>query len=142
MAPSFPAPLESNRQALTFRLRKWKVFSGTIAGITGSLVIAAGLISPPAIAGSTGNVRNLASACAMCHGTNGVSAGGIPSIAGQSREYLEAQLQDFRAGRRPATIMQQIARGYSDQEIAMLASYFAAQTWGQARIPAASGGAP
>lgn len=115
------------------------------ARTTAHLVIAAaGLISPPSIAsdGFTGKVRNLASACAMCHGTNGVSAGGIPSIAGQSREYLEAQLQDFRTGRRPATIMQQIARGYSDQEIAMLASYFAVQESGRARIPASSGKMP
>jgi cytochrome c553 len=78
-----------------------------------SLVIAsAGLIGLPSFAAdsSANKVRNLASACAMCHGTNGVSMGGVPSIAGRSRDYLEMQLQDFRAGRRPATIMQQIAK--------------------------------
>ena len=72
--------------------------------------------------------RNLAAACAMCHGTGGVSQGGIPTIAGQSRDFLELGLRDFRDGKRPATIMQQIAKGYSDEEIGALAAYFSMQS--------------
>jgi cytochrome c553 len=34
---------------------------------------------------------------------------------------------DFKNGRRPATIMHQIAKGYSDEQIAAIAAYFAAQ---------------
>jgi cytochrome c553 len=71
--------------------------------------------------------RNLAAACANCHGTNGVSQQGMPNLAGQQRAYLVRQMQDFRAGRRPATIMHQIAKGYSDEQIDALAAYFSAQ---------------
>jgi cytochrome subunit of sulfide dehydrogenase len=71
--------------------------------------------------------RNLAAACANCHGTNGVSQQGMPNLAGQQRGYLVQQMQDFRAGKRPATIMHQIAKGYSDEQIDALAAYFSAQ---------------
>jgi len=71
--------------------------------------------------------RNLAAACANCHGTNGVSQQGMPNLAGQQRGYLAQQMQDFRAGKRPATIMHQIAKGYSDEQIDALAAYFSAQ---------------
>ena len=71
--------------------------------------------------------RNLAAACANCHGTNGVSVQGMPSLAGQQRAYLVQQMQDFRAGKRPATIMHQIAKGYTDEQIEALAAYFSAQ---------------
>ena len=71
--------------------------------------------------------RNLAAACANCHGTNGVSLQGMPSLAGQQRTYLVQQMQDFRTGKRPATIMHQLAKGYTDEHIDALAAYFSAQ---------------
>ncbi len=71
--------------------------------------------------------RNLAAACANCHGTNGLSQQGMPNLAGQQRTYLAQQMQDFRAGKRPATIMHQIAKGYSEEQIEALAAYFSAQ---------------
>jgi cytochrome c553 len=71
--------------------------------------------------------RNLAAACANCHGTNGLSQQGMPNLAGQQRAYLAQQMQDFRAGKRPATIMHQLAKGYSDEQIDALAAYFSAQ---------------
>src|SRR5438552_12634814 len=71
--------------------------------------------------------RNLAAACANCHGTNGASQQGMPNLAGQQRAYLVQQMQDFRAGKRPATIMHQIAKGYTDEQIDALAAYFSEQ---------------
>src|SRR2546427_2709187 len=72
--------------------------------------------------------RNLAAACANCHGTNGVSQPGMPRLAGQPRAYLEQQMRDFKAGKRPATVMHQIAKGYSDEQIGALAAYLSEQT--------------
>lgn len=80
---------------------------------------------PPAPANTLG--RELAATCAPCHGTNGFSAGGMPSIAGRDRETLVLQLQLFRSGKRPGTVMGQIARGFTDQEIALLTEFFASQ---------------
>jgi sulfide dehydrogenase cytochrome subunit len=71
--------------------------------------------------------RNLAAPCAMCHGTNGVNAGGLPNIAGQPADHLAKQLRDFRDGKRPAMIMHQIAKGYTEPQIDALAAFFAAQ---------------
>jgi cytochrome c553 len=71
--------------------------------------------------------RDLAAACAICHGTNGLNAGGLPNLAGQPRDYLVQQLRDFRDGKRPATIMHQIAKGYTDEQYQLLAGFFSVQ---------------
>jgi len=72
--------------------------------------------------------RDWAASCAICHGTNGYTVGGgMPVLAGQSRETLTRHLRDFRDGRRPATIMHQIAKGYTDEQIEAIAGFFAAQ---------------
>jgi cytochrome c553 len=71
--------------------------------------------------------RNLAAACANCHGTKGMSEQGMPNLAGQQRAYLVQLMQDFRAGKQPATIMHQIAKGYTDEQIDALSVYFSAQ---------------
>ena len=73
-------------------------------------------------------VRSLAANCAACHGTNGNSAGGaIAGLAGMNKEYLAGQMKLFKDGRREATLMHQIAKGYSDAEVAAMADFFAAQ---------------
>ena len=74
-------------------------------------------------------VRSLAATCANCHGTDGKAVPGssVMSIAGMDRSYLVAQLQAFKSGARPATVMHQISKGYSDAQIDVLATYFAAQ---------------
>jgi cytochrome c553 len=74
-------------------------------------------------------VRSLAATCANCHGTNGKAVDGasVPGLAGLGKEYLAAQMQAFKAGTRTATVMHQIAKGYSDAQIQQLAAYFADQ---------------
>jgi len=84
-------------------------------------------LASPAQAQDSKLGRNLAAACANCHGTNGVSQPGMASLAGMERSTLTQQMQDFRAGKRPATIMHQIAKGYTDEQIDALAAWFAAQ---------------
>ena len=71
--------------------------------------------------------RFIASNCANCHGTNGASIGGMPSLAGRQRAELLQQLKDFREGKRHATIMHQLAKGYSDAQLEAVATYLSAQ---------------
>ena len=71
--------------------------------------------------------RDLAASCAICHGTSGVNAGGMPNLAGQPKDYLVLQLRDFRDGKRPATIMHQIAKGLTEEQIDSVATFYAAQ---------------
>jgi len=70
----------------------------------------------------------LTGTCTNCHGTQGRSAGAMPSLAGLSQSYLVEQMKQFREGKRPATIMHEIARGYSDEQAALIAEYFARQS--------------
>jgi cytochrome c553 len=71
--------------------------------------------------------RNLAATCANCHNTTGRSLTGMPEIAGRSKESLASTLKEFKGGQRPATIMHQIAKGYTDGQLELIAAYFAAQ---------------
>lgn len=72
--------------------------------------------------------RSWAASCASCHGTNGRSAGDVPSLAGRSKDDLVTLLKEFKAGKRKtATIMHQYAVGYSDEQLERIAAYFAQQ---------------
>lgn len=95
-----------------------------------SLMVAA-LLSAPALAqdAQTLNTRALAATCANCHGTNGKAAANVvvPGLAGLPAPYITEQMKAFKAGTRPATVMHQLAKGYSDAQIDQMAAYFAAQ---------------
>ena len=72
--------------------------------------------------------RSLAATCASCHGTEGHSVSrDLPSLAGMRKEKIVADLKAFRSGERPATVMHQLARGYTDAQIERVADYFAAR---------------
>jgi cytochrome c553 len=73
--------------------------------------------------------RALAATCAQCHGTDGHAVAGqaMVKLAGLPETYILEQLTAFRIGQRPATIMHQITKGYSQQQLETLAAYFAAQ---------------
>lgn len=66
--------------------------------------------------------------CAACHGADGNSPVAMyPKLAGQGEKYLAKQLRDFRGGVRANPIMMGMAAGLSDQDIADLAAFYAAQ---------------
>jgi cytochrome c553 len=71
--------------------------------------------------------RDLAASCAICHGTDGTNAGGMPNVAGQPKDTLVRHLRDFRDGKRPATIMHQISKGLTEEQIEAVAAFWSAQ---------------
>jgi cytochrome subunit of sulfide dehydrogenase len=71
--------------------------------------------------------RNLASACANCHGTNGKSVAEVPSLAGVAANVTIQKMKDYRDGKLTATIMHQLAKGYTDEQVALIADYYAKQ---------------
>jgi cytochrome c553 len=71
--------------------------------------------------------RNLAATCANCHGTNGNARGEMKQLAGVSAEKIIAAFNDYKSGNQPATIMHQISKGYTDEQVKLVAAYFAAQ---------------
>ena len=85
-------------------------------------------LAPPALAQDAG-ARNLAAACAICHGTQGTPPAGAPVVplAGLPQSHIATQMRAFRDGSRPATVMHQIAKGYTDAQIDAMAAWFATQ---------------
>jgi len=73
------------------------------------------------------HVRSWAAGCANCHGTNGLAQPGMAALAGAPAAATVAKMQAFKSGALPATLMHQIAKGYSDEQIQAIAAYFAAQ---------------
>ena len=92
------------------------------------LVLAAAFACVPLVAHAQDSARNLAAPCAICHGTHGraVTKDVVP-LAGLPREHIASQMRAFRDGQRPATVMHQIAKGYTDAQIDVLAAWFSAQ---------------
>ncbi|MBL8394003.1 MAG: c-type cytochrome [Candidatus Accumulibacter sp.] len=73
--------------------------------------------------------RNLAATCANCHGTDGraVPGAGLEVLAGMEKTRTLQKMADFKSGAKPASVMHQIAKGYTDEQIDLVATYFAAQ---------------
>ena len=71
--------------------------------------------------------REIAANCANCHGTNGRSVGVMAVLAGRPQAELVLIVREFRDGKRPSTVMQQLAKGYTDAQIEAVAAYLAAQ---------------
>ena len=75
--------------------------------------------------------RNLAATCANCHGTEGRARGDMKPLAGVPAAKITAMLADYKSGAQTATIMHQIAKGYTDEQIRLMAAFFAAQPAGK-----------
>ena len=101
-------------------------FSPTKAGLLAAVLL--GSLAPLAArAQADFEARDLAASCTGCHGTGGRARGDMRPLAGLPGERIVAALAAFKAGVQPATVMQQIAKGYTDEQIRLLAGYFAAQ---------------
>jgi len=98
-----------------------------VAAITLALVATSAMAADNISAGA-----RLAASCAGCHGTNGSTQGGLLTpLAGQKKADLLEKMNGFKAGTRPATVMTQISKGYTDEQLETLAAYYAAQRAGE-----------
>lgn len=96
-----------------------------IAGLTVGLVAWAGVAM--AQSGSDLQVQSWAATCATCHGTDGRAVPKSIPLAGKNAEDMQQKMLDYKNGVRPSTVMEQITKGYSDEQLGVLASWFAAQ---------------
>jgi len=96
------------------------------------LVVAAGLAlaADVLLAGSPAPAADpqlLASECSGCHTGSDTLKTAIPRIRGQAEADIADALRAYRAGQWPATVMDRIAKGLTDEEITQLAAYFSRQ---------------
>jgi sulfide dehydrogenase cytochrome subunit len=91
--------------------------------------LAAGLLCASAVGAhaQVNQIRVWAAACANCHGTDGRAEPGMAALAGRDQAELQKILLEYKTGTRPATLMHQITKGYSDEQLSQIAGYFAAQ---------------
>lgn len=90
------------------------------ANAAGAATAAASTAGP-----SVQDISLIAGTCANCHGPDGRSTGGIPSLRGVHERHLLQRLQAFKAGTATdATVMTRLMKGYDDAQIQALAQWF------------------
>jgi sulfide dehydrogenase cytochrome subunit len=85
------------------------------------------LLSPAASLAASPVPPPGAAACSGCHGAGSGAATKVPPLVGQDPGAIVAAMRDFRSGKRPATVMDRIAKGFSDEETGAIAAWLAAQ---------------
>jgi cytochrome c553 len=71
--------------------------------------------------------RNLAAICANCHNTDPRDTSAIEPLVGMSKAKIVTKMHAFRSGEKTATVMHQLAKGFSDAQIEAIATYLAGQ---------------
>ncbi len=89
------------------------------------LALFAALLTAPVAAQTSPPGALLAEACLGCHWPGAAEGGGIPGLTGRPAPELVTLMVAFRANERPGTIMGRVARGYSDAQIAAIATHLA-----------------
>ena len=106
--------------------------AGVPAGAQDAAPAAAPAAAPGAIVGDAKRGMHKSATCIGCHGIPGYKADfptvyRVPMIGGQDAKYIESALKAYRKGDRRFPSMIATARSLSDQDIADVAAYFAAQ---------------
>jgi len=89
-----------------------------------SVVALAALLSTAALAAEA---PPGASSCSGCHASNANAGTPVPPLKGRSAADIETAMADYKAGKRQGTIMDRIAKGFSEEETKAIAAWYAAQ---------------
>lgn len=68
-----------------------------------------------------------ASSCSGCHAINAAAETAMPPIRGRTADEIMAAMTAFREGKQPATVMDRIAKGFTDDELKPIAAWLAQQ---------------
>jgi cytochrome c553 len=101
-----------------------------LAALPVSVALASPVAAPAAAKGDAAKAQSIVNnVCGACHGADGNStASNYPNLAGQTPEYINKQLHDFKSGARKNAIMAPNVTQLSAADMLNLAAYFAAQT--------------
>jgi sulfide dehydrogenase cytochrome subunit len=89
-----------------------------------ALAVLVGSLALSASAQDANLGRNLAATCVTCHGKNATATG---TLDGRPKGEIVQTMKDFRSGARSATLMHQLAKGYTEQQTELIAEYFSQQ---------------
>jgi len=92
-------------------------FAAAVIGFASIAAAAVASAEPPAGA----------AACSGCHPASASVASPVRRLAGLDRAAIVTAMQDFRSGKRAGTVMDRIAKGFTDEEIQAIAAWFATQ---------------
>ena len=92
-----------------------------------TLAAAIGLASLAAAVVASAEPPAGAAACTGCHPVSTRVTSPVPRLAGLDRAAIVKAMQEFRAGRRIATVMDRIAKGFTDDEVQAIAAWYAGQ---------------
>lgn len=87
-------------------------------------LVAAAAVAP---AGAQSAPPAGAAACSGCHPASVSAGAAVPPIVGRPADVIVSAMADFRAGKRAATVMDRIAKGFTEDETRAIAAWLAAQ---------------
>jgi sulfide dehydrogenase cytochrome subunit len=93
--------------------------------VVGGLAVLILLVGP--MAAAVADAPPGASSCSGCHPLSAAVQTPVPRVVGRPVAEIVAAMQGFRTGQRPATVMDRIAKGFSDDETAAIAAWYAGQ---------------
>lgn len=101
-----------------------KIFLTTAVTLSGVFGMLNGVAQAQEVQAQRLYNQALAATCANCHGTNGVSVPNVtvPMINQYSESVMYGLLMDYKSGKREGTIMPQLAKGYTDEQLKVIAS--------------------
>ncbi len=92
-----------------------------------ALAAAIAMLSIAAAAGASAEPPAGAASCTGCHPASARVTSPVPRLAGQDKAVIVKLFQDYRSGHRAGTVMDRIAKGFTDHEIQAIAAWYAAQ---------------
>jgi sulfide dehydrogenase cytochrome subunit len=91
------------------------------------LAAAIGLASIAAAVAASAQPPAGASSCTGCHPASTRVTSPVARLAGMDRTVIVRAMQEFRSGQRAGTVMDRIAKGFTDEEVQAIAAWYAAQ---------------
>ena len=68
-----------------------------------------------------------AASCSGCHPASARVTSPVPRLAGLAPDAIVRALKEFRSGQRTGTVMDRIAKGFTDEEVQAIAAWYATQ---------------
>jgi cytochrome c553 len=87
-------------------------------------ILITGLAASQAASAADAGGAIIAAQCNGCHGFEGASKGVIPALKGKPAPYLSQNMKDFKSDKKIGTVMNRIAKGYTDAEMDNVAQFY------------------